>query len=250
MTATLSHLPLAGTARPSGPSLGALTGVEIRKSLSTRSGRAVAVAAMLLGPVGMVLGSLVDSGPIPAEIILGLSGMLTALVVLALGVLSTAGEWTHGSVQVTFLLVPQRLRVLAAKGLAVAVQGAAITAVGAALSVAALWAIPDPVTWAGGGRAVAVTIAAGAAFAMIGAGIGAALGNSAATLTSVYLVLLGVMPILSTIRPGLTSNVDPTTAIVTLAQDGIATRPLLVVLGWVLGALATGAVVTRRRSVQ
>ena len=46
---------------------------------------------------------------------LGFTGMLTALVLLALGVLSTAGEWTHRSVQTTFLLVPQRGRVIASK---------------------------------------------------------------------------------------------------------------------------------------
>ena len=43
------------------------------------------------------------------------TGMLTALVLLSLGVLSTAGEWSHGTVQTTYLLEPRRGRVMAAK---------------------------------------------------------------------------------------------------------------------------------------
>ena len=250
MTTAVPLAPLARTTRPAGPSLGALTGVEVRKSLSTRSGKAVAGGAVLLGPVAMLLGSLVDSGAIPAPTILGFAAMLTALLLLALGVLSTAGEWTHRSVQVTFLLVPRRLRVLASKGLAVAFQGAAISAVGAALSVAVLWAIPDAVAWGGLGRAVAVAVAGGAAFALVGAGIGAALGNSTAALTGTYLVMLGVLPVMSTFQPTLASNVDPTTSLLKLAEDGVVARPVLVLAAWVLVALAAGALVSRRRSVQ
>ena len=118
MTATVSLNPVAGTTRPSKPSLGTLTGIEMRKSLSTRSGKAIGIIAVLLGPVGVFIGSLNAEGEAPAAAILGFTGMLTALVLLALGVLSTAGEWTHKSVQTTFLLVPQRGRVIASKVLA------------------------------------------------------------------------------------------------------------------------------------
>ncbi len=250
MTSTVSLLPLAGTARTSAPSLGALAGIEIRKSLSTRSGKALGIAAMLLGPVGMGLAGLVDDGAVPASSILGLAGMLTALVLLALGVLSTAGEWTHKSIQVTFLLVPQRLRVLTAKGLAVAAQGAVIAAMGTALSAAVLWLLPDAVDWSGSGRAIGVAVAGGAAFAVIGAGIGAALGNSAAALTGTFLVMLGVLPILATFQPGLAANLDPTNSLVTLAEEGLTAQPLLVVAGWLVVSAVVGAVITRRRSVQ
>jgi len=50
--------PATGTARPTGPSFTKLTGLEMRKSLSTRSGKAVAVAAVLLAPIGIFLVSL------------------------------------------------------------------------------------------------------------------------------------------------------------------------------------------------
>ncbi len=116
MTAAVSLLPAAGTTRPSAPSLGLLTGIEVRKSLSTRSGKAVVIGAILLGPAGVAIGSLGGEGAAPAAGILSFTGMLTGLVLLALGVLSTAGEWTHKSVQTTYLLVPQRGRVVASTG--------------------------------------------------------------------------------------------------------------------------------------
>jgi hypothetical protein len=250
MTSTVSLLPAAGTRRPSAPSLGLLTGVEIRKSLSTRSGKAVGVVAMLLGPLGVVLGSLEGEGTAPGAVILGFTGMLTALVLLALGVLSTAGEWTHKSVQVTYLLVPQRGRVLAAKLAALAVQGAAFAALGAALTIGTLWAIPDPVAWTAIGRSLLVVIAAGAAFAVTGAGIGAALGNSPAALTGTYLTMLGVMPILSVVRPTWAEKLDPTSAIVDMTQSGVTATRVLVIVGWVVISTVVGAVITRRRAVQ
>jgi ABC-2 type transport system permease protein len=250
MTAAVSLLPAAGTSRPGAPSLVTLSGIEIRKSLSTRSGKAVGIAAMLLGPAGVAIGSLGGEGTVPAPAILGFTGMLTGLVLLALGVLSTAGEWTHKSVQVTYLLVPQRQRVLTAKVAALAVQGAAFAAVGAALTIAMMWAIPDPVLWDGLDRAIAVAVLAGASFAVIGAGIGAALGNSPAALTGTYLTVLGVLPILQAFKPEIAEKLDPATSIVNLAMVGIDRTPVLVVVGWVVVSTAVGAYVTGRRSVQ
>ena len=250
MTATVSLLPAAGTTRPGAPSLATLSGIEIRKSLSTRSGKAVGLVAVLLGPLGVLLVSLEAEGTAPGAGILGFTGMLAALVLLALGVLSTAGEWTHGSVQVTYLLVPQRLRVLTAKVVALAVQGAVFAALGAALTVAMLRAIPDPIDWTGFDRSLAVAVAAGAAFAVIGAGIGAALGNSPAALTGTYLTVLGVFPLLQLFKPEIAEKVDPVTSIVMLAQEGWSTTPVLVIAGWVVVSTVLGAVITRRRSVQ
>ncbi|TFV58305.1 hypothetical protein E4P41_13215 [Geodermatophilus sp. DF01-2] len=250
MTVTVSSLPAPGTARPAAPSTGTLTGLEVRKSLSTRSGRAVATAAVVLGPLGVVLASLTGEGTFPAAVALGFIGMLTALVLLALGVLSTAGEWTHKSVQTMFLLVPQRGRVLLAKALALALQGAVLAALGAGLSLALLWLIPDPVAWTAAGPAVVVAVAAGAAFAVIGAGIGAALGNSPAALTGAYLTMLGVLPVLQAVKPEWAEKLDPATAIVTMAQSGVTTTPVLVIAGWVVVASVAGWVLTSRRAVQ
>ena len=249
MTTTVSLLPAAGTARPTAPSLGTLTGIELRKSLSTRSGRSVATAAVTIGPLGVLLGSLTGDGTAPAAMVLGFIGMLTALVLLALGVLSTAGEWTHKSVLTTFLLVPQRGRVLAAKVFALAGLGAVLAVLGVALSAALLTVIPDPVAWTAAGRAAAVAVAGGAAFAVLGAGIGAALGNAPAALTGSYLVILGALPVVQLLRPDWAERLDPASAIVTMAYGGVTATPVLAIAGWVVLSTALGAVITRRRAV-
>ncbi len=247
--ATVSLNPAAGTARPSAPSLGLLTGMEMRKSLSTRSGKAVGLLAVLLGPVGVAIGSLGGEGEAPAAAILGFTGMLTGLVLLALGVLSTAGEWTHKSVQTTYLLVPQRGRVLAAKALAMAVLGLVLASIGVGLASGALALFTADVSWFMAGRAVVTVILSGAAFAVIGAGIGALVGNSAAALTGTYLTVLGILPVVSAFKPEIAEKLDPVTSVVVLAQLGWSATPALVVAGWVVVATVLGAVTTRRRAV-
>ena len=139
MSAVLT--PVRPSVRTNRPSLPTLVRIEVRKSLATRSGKALAVAAVVLPPSAMAVASAGGeaiggaTGPIAAM------GIFAALLLLALGVLSTAGEWTHGSVQTTFLLVPHRGRVLTAKAVAVALLGALL----AALSTAAASALPDRV---------------------------------------------------------------------------------------------------------
>ena len=112
----------------------------MRKSLSTRSGQAVGAAATLLAPAAMRIAAGTASEPlgnVPGP--WASPGMLSALVLVSLGVLSTAGEWSHGTVQTTFLLVPQRGRVMATKAVAVALMGAVFAAVAAALAAACCW---------------------------------------------------------------------------------------------------------------
>lgn len=252
MSTTLASasVPVTGSlARRTGPSFPALTGLEMRKSLSTRSGRAVAALAVGIGPLGVLLASVNSSGGTPAVMPLGIVGMLTALVLLALGVLSTAGEWTHRSVQTTYLLVPQRGRVLAAKAAAMALLGLVLAALGVGAAVGALALFTSGVSWFAAGQAVVAVIASGAAFAVIGAGIGAAVGNSAAALTGTYLTLLGILPVLNSVEPEVAEKLDPASAIVTLAQHGAATTPIAVIAGWAVVSTVAGVLVTRRRAV-
>ena len=241
--------PATGTARPTGPSFTKLTGLEMRKSLSTRSGKAVAVAAVLLAPIGIFLVSLTADGTAPGALILGISGMLTALVLLSLGVLSTAGEWSNRSIQTSFLLVPRRGRVLAAKGAAMAVLGSLFAAVSVGLSTAILSTVRE-VAWDNTGQAIATVVVAGAAFAVIGSGIGASVGNAPAALTGTYLTVLGILPVVQTLKPAIAEKLDPASAIVTIAQNGPATTPILVITGWVVVSTVAGTVITRRRAVQ
>jgi ABC-2 type transport system permease protein len=239
------------TVRRTGPSLPTLVGIEMRKSLSTRSGKAMAVAAVLLGPAAtaVVAGASTEplatvTGPI------AVMGLLTGYLLIALGVLSTAGEWAHRTVQTTYLLVPHRGRVLATKTVAVALMGAVLGAVSTALTSGVLAVMVDGASWDGAGRAMVVAVVAGAAFAVVGAGTGAAFANTPAALTSLYLVLLGVIPLVSGFKPEIAEKVDPAGAVLNLGQGEQTTQSVLILVGWVVVPAVAGWVLTHRRAAQ
>lgn len=251
MTTAVAPSPRPVVARRSGASLPAQVGLEVRKSLSTRSGVAVAAAAALLAPTAMTLAVASSAGPLSSPVgPVVVTGMLSVLVLMALGVLSTAGEWTSGSVQTTYLLEPRRSRVLVAKALAVAALGAGVALVAAGLATAVLALFGPSVSFDGIGRAVLMVGIAGAAFALLGAGVGAALGNTPAALTGVYLVYLGVLPLLQVSKPAIADAVDPGNAVLQLAQGTDQAQSATVLVVWVAVALVAGAMVTRRRAVQ
>jgi hypothetical protein len=250
MTSTLTT-PHRPAVRSTGPSAVSLVGLEIRKSLSTRSGKAVALAGAVLAPTATAMlaftGEKLDAvvGPV------GAMGLVTALVLIPLGVLSTAGEWSHRTVQTTFLYVPSRTKVVAAKVTAVALMGALLAAFAIAASAAVLSVGPigNP-SWDGVPMAMGVAVAAGAAFAVIGAGVGAAMANTPAALTTLYLLVLGGMPALRLVEPEITSKLDPTDAVLQLSTGNGTVSHSLTLVGWVVVTTVAGAIITRRRAVQ
>ncbi|MCU1615693.1 MAG: conserved rane protein of unknown function [Frankiales bacterium] len=238
-------------ARRTSPSVPRQVGLEIRKSLSTRSGLAVAGAAVLFAPAAMAIAAGASSEPlstVTGPIVV--TGMLSALALISLGVLATAGEWTHGTVQTTYLLEPRRSRVLATKAAAVAVMGSVFAVVAAGLASGVLALLEPGASWNGGGRAVLMIAVAGAAFALIGAGVGAAVGNTAGALTGIYLLDLGVLPILQVVKPAFADKVDPGNAVLSLAQGTHQALSITILVAWVGVATVAGAVMTRRRAVQ
>ena len=254
MTATITRpadVPVRPTARRTGPSLPTLVGLEVRKSLSTRSGKSLAAASALLAPAAAAVASAASTEPLGSVVgPIAVMGLLTGYVLISLGVLSTAGEWSHRTVQTTFLLVPHRGRVLAAKAVAVALMGAVLAAVAAALSAGVLAALESGVSWDGAPRALIAVVAAGGVLAVTGAGVGAALANTPAALTSLYLVVLGVMPVLENVKPAVARTIDPANAVINLAQGAEQTQSIAVLAGWVVAASVAGWVLTHRRAVQ
>jgi ABC-2 type transport system permease protein len=232
------------------PSLARLTRLEIRKSLSTRSGLALTGAAAVLpaGAVGLMM-ALNDSPP-GAATMLALLGTLVGMLLIAVGVLATAGEWTHGTVQTTFLTVPRRGRVMAAKYAGTALLGAAIAAVvvGSTYAVAVVGAGAG-FSWAGAGFAAAAAVGAGAALTVVGAGIGAAVANAPAALTGTYLILLVGMTALNSAKPVWGKHVDPLSAMFDLIEGDATARPISVLAGWLVATAIAGVVVTRRRAI-
>jgi ABC-2 type transport system permease protein len=230
-------------------SLPRLVTLEVRKTLSTRSGRLLTGAAAVLPVVGistvLALGQEIPG----AREMLAVLGSLVAILMLAVGIISTAGEWTHRTVQTTFLTVPRRGRVVAAKYVAAAVTGAVTTAFMAAstLAVTAIAAGSDFV-WTGAGMAVAAAVAAGAALAAVGAGIGATITNTAAALTGTFVTLLIGLPLLAAVRPTIAEKVDPLLAMVNVVSNQHTGTSVAVLTGWLAVATTAGAVVTRRKA--
>jgi hypothetical protein len=251
MTAAIaSPVHIRPTARRTGPSLPSAVGLEVRKSLSTRSGLAVVVSALLLAPAAIAVAAGTASEHL--DNVLGplvVTGLLTALVLVSLGVLSTAGEWSHGSIQTTFLLEPRRGRVMAAKGAAVALMGAGIAVAATGLSGLLLVAMEPSASWDGAGRAMVMVAVAGATFALIGAGVGAAVGNTPGALTGIYLLDLGVLPVLQTVKPEIADKIDPGNAILELAQGNHQALSITILAVWVGVAMIGGTVMSRRRQV-
>jgi len=250
-TAVASPVPVRPSLRRTGPSLPAAVGLEMRKSLSTRSGLALVVAAVLLAPAAVAVAAGTASEHL--DNVLGplvITGLLTALVLVALGVLSTAGEWSHGSIQTTFLLEPRRGRVMAAKAAAVALLGAVVATVAAGISALLLVMMEPSASWDGAGRAIALVAVAGATFALIGAGVGAAVGNTPGALTGIYLLDLGVLPVLQTVKPEIADKIDPGNAILELAQGNHQALSITILAVWVGAALVAGTLMSRRRQVQ
>ena len=251
MTAAVaSPVSARPTSRRTSPSLAAAIWLEVRKSVSTRSGLALVVAATLLAPAAVAIAAGTASEPL-AQVVgpLVVTGMLSALVLVSLGVLSTAGEWSHGSIQTTFLLEPRRGRVMAAKAGAVALMGAVIAEVAAGLSSVVLVALEPSASWDGAGRALLMVAVAGATFALIGAGVGAAVGNTPGALTGIYLLDLGVLPVLQTVKPEVADKIDPGNAILELAQGDHTALSITILAAWVGVALIAGTVMSRRRQV-
>jgi ABC-2 type transport system permease protein len=250
-TAVASPVQVRPTTRRTSPSLPAAVWLEARKSLSTRSGLALVVSAVLLAPAAIAIAA--GTAGQPLDNVLGplvVTGMLTALVLVSLGVLSTAGEWSHGSVQTTFLLEPRRGRVLAAKAGAVALLGAVIALGAAGLSSLLLVVMEPSASWDGGARAIGMVAVAGATFALIGAGVGAAVGNTPGALTGFYLVELGLLPALQVFKPEVADKIDPGNAVLSLAQGDRTALSITILTVWVGVAVIAGAVMTRRRAVQ
>ena len=140
---------------------------------------------------------------------------------------------------------------MAAKAAAVALMGAVIAVVAAGISSLVLLAVMEPsASWDGAGRAIVMVAVAGATFALIGAGVGAAVGNTPGALTGIYLLDLGVLPVLQTLKPALADKIDPGNAVLELAQGHSPGALVIVLAVWVGVSRAAGAVLTRRRAVQ
>ncbi len=185
---------LAADEVDSRPSLARLTRIELRKMTDTRAGFWLQLAVLAIGVVVMLISALTghDSDHRFSTFLSDISQGMTALLPV-LGVLLVTSEWSQRSALITFTLVPQRSRVVAAKLAAAVVL--ALVALVVALALAAVGTIISspglPGTWSlplGLLGQVALYLATAM---VIGVGFGAVLLNSAPAIVTYYLLPIG-----------------------------------------------------------
>jgi ABC-2 type transport system permease protein len=181
---------------------------ELLKQRTTRTNLGL-VAAML----GLVLAAVLMHGLLlPADnladaddqlqIVFGWGEVLGALFAALLGAMSFTGEFRHGTIRPTLLVTPRRERVVAAKLLTSLLIGAAFGLLAAGASAvaatAALAARGIDIQVQAGDYAVLVlgSAGAGALWAAIGVGIGAAIRQQVPVLVGICAWLLFVETVL------------------------------------------------------
>lgn len=180
------------------------------------------------------------------------------------GAIAVAREYGHGTVIPTFLSSPRRHRAVLAQYGAVATGGGLIGLVGAALTTFAV-AIALPTTEfgfmvsaAGVVRVLAASTFAGAAGAVLGAGIGAVVRNAGGAVTGTVLVLVVAPPLTIQLISDASSwvpaplaialaGVDPEAASVGDLANAFAAMVVLAV--WALVPALVGLSTVRRRDV-
>ncbi|HEV2754567.1 MAG TPA: ABC transporter permease [Actinomycetota bacterium] len=157
-----------------------LVAAELKKLTSTRW-----IYLLAVGVVGLSVVSVLDPGrdaamfekPFHEQTFVLFASLLTRVLVFVMGVRVMTDELRHGTIVPTLLVTPRRNRVLAAKVVAAAGAGAVLALTGWAAMTAAAGAAAssegtslalDASLW----RSLAGTLGAGAAWGVIGVGVG------------------------------------------------------------------------------
>ncbi|HEU4399638.1 MAG TPA: hypothetical protein VFU54_17595 [Actinomycetota bacterium] len=194
----------------------------------------VATSALIITAVMLIAGRpgqpAIGSDALP-ELVLVAKGPLTILA-LILGVLGMTGEFRHGTATPTFLVTPNRGRVVAAKVLAYALAGVALAATSAVvvLGVGLPWlhakGVDIAIVDAEVGSRLLGLAAIVALHAVLGVGLAALVRNQVAAVVAglVWMRVEGMIPDLLH-RPGL-GRWLPEGAANALVEPGHATLPL------------------------
>jgi ABC-2 type transport system permease protein len=184
---------------------------------------------------------------------------VSALISLILGIVSSAGEYAHGTISHTFLVSPVRERVVAAKLVAAGLAGAALGLFSGAFAwaFAALLLSARSVTLhlGSGGvlRVLLGTIAAAAITGALGVGFGALVRRQTAAVVVALVWLLVGEPLLSIAG---VQSYAPGHVIASVVEAGEGSSELLgfgaglaVALVYVGGLAALGTLAVRRTDV-
>ena len=238
---------------------------EFRKLRTTRTAFALLAGAVVL--TGLALWGALGSAT-HVELAAGLSSpygyagvlIIVALFVLVFAIRSYTDEVRHGSIVPTFLATPNRLRVLAAKGVVAAVGAAvfAVAALGAGIGVIAWYLAAH-----GFGVSAAVGTLAGLVgrgiliavlWSAIGLSIGVVVRHQVAAIVGTLAWLFVAENIVGSLAPSV-GHWLPASAAGTAAgisnPDPLMTPlvGMLVLAGWAAGAIGLAAIAITRRDV-
>lgn len=173
------------------------------------------------------------------------------------GTIAAAREYGHHTVVPTFLASPRRHRAVLAQLGAIAGGGATLGVVGAGLTVAAV-AVSLPTTDFGflvsGAnvlRVLAASAFAGAAGAVLGAGIGSVVRNVGGAVTGVVLALFIAPPLIGQLAPDSASWMPSVLAtVLTGVGNEVGGAAAIVALtAWALVPAVAGLIAVQRRDV-
>jgi ABC-type transport system involved in multi-copper enzyme maturation permease subunit len=242
-----------------------LVRAELRKLTSTRlpwAFLAVLVAISAITAVAVVWGTDMDGSKAfiaTAEDQKSLVAFAANAMMIAglFGAIAVAREYGHGTVVPMFLTEPRRNQAVLAQFGAVLVGGGVLGLVGAVLSVAAV-ALSLPATEFGflvpaGGVAqvIAASSFAGAAGALLGAGIGASVRNTGGAVAGAVLALVIAPPLVVQLATEAASWVPNTlNTVVSGVTDEVGVLAALAALAaWAIVPAAIGLVAVQRRDV-
>lgn len=181
-----------------------------------------------------------------------------ALMIAGLfGAIAVAREYGHHTVVPTFLASPKRHRAVLAQLSAVAVGGAVVGLVGAALTVlAVILSLPTTdfgflVSTGNVTQVIAASGFAGAAGAVLGAGIGAVVRNVGGAVTGAVLALIIAPPLAVQLASDTASWMPSTLAGVAsgVADDVSQPAALAALLAWAAIPAAIGLVAVQQRDI-
>jgi len=242
-----------------------LVGAELRKLTSTRMPWAFLAVLVVLAAINaavVVFGTDMDG----SKAFVATAADQRSLMAFAanammgaglFGAIAAAREFGHGTVIPTILAEPRRHRAVLAQHAAVAIGGGALSLIGAALTVGAVaLALPATdfgflVSASGVTRVIAASTFAGAAGAVLGAGIGALVRNTGGAVTATVLVLFILPPLAVQMASGFASWIPNTLAnVLSGVGDEVGPFAALGAIGiWALLPAVIGLWAVERRDV-
>ena len=246
----------------------ALLRAEVFKLRTTRTFWSLAAAGLALATVITVITLAFGTAPDTAH---GVRNLLAnqssvALFLLIAGIVASAGEYRHGTISSTFLVAPDRLRVIVSQALAYTGAALAVAVLAGAIvaAIALPWLSSLGAPSLGTGRVVGL-FATGALDVALAGGFGVALGavlrNQVAGIVSILVLLFVFDPAVSSAANGYApyslAGIGATLSGRRGTGDTIGTKihllpvweAALLWVGYTLVLLTIATILTRRRDI-